>query len=435
MKSIFLKFSRVGSLCLLLLITTKGFAQNNTVEFTVSGLKVILRQTQKETLVMSMYFRGGSSNYTAADAGIESLALSGTIECGTSKFSANDFNDQTDEYGLHLDGDASNDYGILKLSCISRYMDEAWQLFSSAIASPVFETQKFNLLKEQKINDLKGGLSNPDVRLKQLAQGFAFAATPYAINPNGTVASLQALNRDAVKDYYYNTLLNKNRMFLVVAGNISKENLEKKIIAAFAAIPAKTYTPATIENPLFTQEASTIESRQVATNYVAGILNAPNLNSPDYPAFRLAVTILNSALFDVIRLNKHLSYAPSANMSEGKISYVTMYASTTQPEETVKAMRFVLSYMKSKTYNDKLIESVRKSHLLSYAKRQEVMSDITNQLGKAEIMGDWKLAENLAARMSMVTPEEIKDVLNTYAQNITWAYIGDQGLGEQSFNR
>ena len=149
MKSIFFKLSTMGGLCMLLFITTKGFSQKNTVEFTVSGLKVILRQTQKETLVMSMYFRGGSSNYTAANAGIESLALSGTIECGTSKFSANDFNDQTDEYGLHLNGDANNDYGTVKLSCISRYTDEAWQLFSSAISSPVFETQKFNFKRAE----------------------------------------------------------------------------------------------------------------------------------------------------------------------------------------------------------------------------------------------------------------------------------------------
>jgi zinc protease len=419
MKSIFLKFSRTAALLILLLITVTGFAQNSTVEFTVNGLKVILRQTQKETLVMSMYFRGGSANYSPANAGIESLALSGIIECGNSKYSANDFNDQTDEYGLHLNGDANNDYGIVKLSCISRYTDEAWKLFSSTISSPVFETQKFDLLKEQKINELKLGLSSPDARLKQLAQEFAFASTPYSINPDGTVAGLASLNRDAVKDYYYNTLLNKNRMFLVVAGNISREDLEKKIRNAFSEIPAAAYTPVNIEPPFFTQETSKIESRPIATNYVSGILNAPGLNSPHYPAFRLAVSILNSILFDVIRLSKHLSYAPSAHLYEGKISYVTMYASTSQPQETIKAMRSILSNMKSRTFSDKIVESVRKHHLLSYAKQQEVMSDIADQLGKAEIMGDWKLAENLGERMSMVSAEELNNhLLRRWVENI-----------------
>lgn len=212
-------------------------------------------------------------------------------------------------------GDATNDYGIVKLKCISRYTDEAWKLFSSAISSPAFEIQKFNLLKDEKINDLKLGLSSPDTRLKLLAREFAFPATPYAINPDGTIASLTALNRIAIKDYYYNTLLNKNRMFLMVAGNISRDDLEKKIKADFSEIPIKEYTPVNIESSLFLQETFKIEPRALATNYVCGILNAPDLNNPDYPAFRIAITILHSALFDVIRLSKHLSYAPSASIS------------------------------------------------------------------------------------------------------------------------
>ncbi len=435
MKTIVTKYMRTGFLWMLILLASNSIAQTNTVEFTVNGLKVILKQTQKETLVMSMYFRGGSTNYSAANAGIESLAMTGLIECGNSTYNANDFNDQTDEYGLHFLGEANNDYGRVKLGCISRYMDQAWKLFSSAIAAPVFETQKFALLKEQKIDQLKAQLSNPDDRLKQLAQEFAFSRTSYAINPDGTVASLQALSRDAVKDYYYNTLLNKNRMFLVVAGNISKENLEKKILASFSSIPAKEYKPATVDNSLFNKETFKIEDRPIATNYVSGILNAPSLNSADYPAYRLAITILNSGLFEVIRLQKRLSYAPYAAISEGKISYATMYASTTDPGETVKAMRMVLSFMKSKTYSQKLIEDIRKGQLLTYTKGQEVMSDIVDQLGKAEVSGNWKLAENLAERMGTVTPEAMRDALNTYARNITWVYIGDKTAGEQSFNQ
>ena len=63
------------------------------------------------------------------------------------------------------------------------------------------------------------------------------------------------------------------------------------------------------------------------------------------------------------------------------------------------------------------------------------MSEIANQLGEAEIMGDWKLAENLASRMSTVNAEEMRQVLNTYAKNINWAYIGASDLGKESFGK
>ncbi len=429
------KFKRAVVFVISLLISINCIAQNSTVEFYVNGLKVILKQTQKETLVMSMFFRGGSSNYTYANSGIESLALSGALECGTAKFSPADFDDQVDEYGLHLSGNAENDFGEINLSCISKYTTEAWRLFSSAISSPSFESQRFNLLKEQKINQLKGTLSDPDDRLKWLAQAYAFSGTPYSINPDGTVSNLQSLDRDAVKNYYYNTLLNKNRMFLVVAGNISKEDLEKKVSADLNNIPAKEYGPAVIEPSDFPVEKYKMERRNIATNYIAGLINAPTINDPNYPAFRVAVTILNSALYEYIRLNKQLSYAPSAYITDGRIPYVTMYASTTQPGETIKGMRMILNYMKTNTYSDRILENVRKDQVLTYAKRQEIMSEMVDKLGRAEIMGDWKLAETLPEKMKVVTAEDVRHVLNVYSKNITWAYIGDTEAGKAAFEQ
>jgi zinc protease len=435
MKFILPSYSKTLGILVLVFTSITGIAQSNTTEFTVDGLKVILHQTQKETVVMSMYFKGGSTNYINANAGIESLAMSAALECGNSKFAANDFNDQVDEYGLHLSGEASDDYSVIKMACISTYADKAWQLFSSAIASPAFDLQKFGLLKEQKINELKQSMSSPDDRLDQLAHEFAFATTTYSINPNGTVASLSALTRDAVKNYYLTTLLNKNRMFLVVAGKMTREDLEKKIKEAFATIPVAPYNPIRVDAPVFLRETTKIEPYRIATNYISGIVPAPDLNSPDYPAFRMAVTILNSAMFEVIRLDRNLSYAPYASMSEGKISYVKMYASTSQPRETVAAIRNILDMIKGTTYPNKLIESIRKGLLQSYSKHQERMAEIADNLGKAEIMGNWQLAENLEDRINNVKPDDVRDVLNVYCKNIAWVYIGEKGLGEESFRR
>jgi zinc protease len=418
---------------LVICMHTAAVGQSSAVEFTVNGLKVILRQTQKETLVMSMYFKGGSTNYTAANAGIESLALSGILDCGNSTYAATEFNDKTDEFGLHLSGNAANDYGVIKLSCISRYANEAWKLFSSAISSPVFDEQKFNLLKEQKINDLKGALSNPDDRLENLAKEIAFAKTSYAINPEGTVQTLSALTRDEVKDYYYNILLNRNRMFLVVAGNISKEDLQTKVSNAFSAVPTKSYTASSQINNLFVSEDYKIESRPLATNYIAGIINAPELSSTDYPAYRIGVILVNSGMYDIIRTSKQLSYAPSATLTEGNIPYVTLYASTTQPEETVKAMRTILLFVKRNTFNEKVINNVRKSIVDGYKKRQEVMTEIVDYLGLAEIAGDWKMAENLPERMNNVSNNEVTTVMTKYIQNIKWAYIGNAKQAENIF--
>ena len=187
-------FAKAMSLLLALFIYLSAFSQTpTTVDFTVNGLKVILKQTQKETLVMNMYYEGGVTNYTAVDAGIESLALSGVIDCGNAILNANAFDDVRDEYNLHLTGDATQDYGVIKLRCITKYKEEGWKLFSTAIASPIFEGKKFELLRQEKINNLQASLSNADTRLNRLAVETAFSGTPYASNPDGTVENLKRI--------------------------------------------------------------------------------------------------------------------------------------------------------------------------------------------------------------------------------------------------
>lgn len=433
MQPVLYKSRKMASLLALLFFSISAFAQNHTEVFEVNGLRVILRQTQKETLVMGMYYRGGVTNYTAGSAGIESLALAGVVDCGNRTYSATNFNDQRDEYGLHLNGEAENDYGVVKLQCITRYADEGWKLFASAITAPVFEAKKFDLLKQQKLDELKSGLSSPDARLSRLAVETAFSGTSYANNPDGSVENITRFTRDTVKDYYYNTLLNKKRMFLVVAGNISKEDLEKKVQNAFNDIPSKDYTPVSVEATSFTRDTYIIENRPLATNYVCGILNAPNLNSEDYPAFRIAVSILYNSLYREIRLKKRLSYAPSAYMSRGKISYLTIYASTTQPQETIKTMYDVVAFVRGSIFTDETVADIQKSQSLTNMKRQESMAAIVDALGEAEIMGNWKLAENFDDRVSAVTAKEVQRVFSAYTHNISWSYLGNPSLGQQAF--
>jgi len=409
-------------------------AENKTLEFNVNGLKVILKQTQKETIVMSMYFRGGLSNYPAKNAGIESLALSGLTSCGTKTLSSNKVDEQCDEYNLGLTTEANSDFSSITLKCISRYVNEGWSVFSSALAAPSFEPRRFELLRAKKIDIVQSKASSPDIRLERLAIETAFANSLYTTDPNGTAESLAGLPLDTVKNYYYNTLLNKNRMFLVVAGNISREDLETKIQAAFSSLPSRPYEEPKIQPELFSRDVYKAENRQVATTYICGLINAPQLNHNDYPAYKIASILLHSAIFREIRINKQLSYAPRASISMGRMPYLTMYASTSQPGEAVKTMVATLNRVKQVTYTDATIEELRKSFIQSDLKRQEKMAAIVESLGEAEILGGWHLAEDMANRASSVTGKDVRNALQYYSQHIAWAFLGDSSIAEQTFN-
>lgn len=254
----------------LLFLCADLFAQTAT-SFNVGGLKVILRPTVKEVISVRMFYRGGVSNYTADQAGIEDLALSATTECGTKKYNKNAFKDLQDQYGIEIGGSSGYDFGTVSMSCISKYFDQGWDLLTEAIVNPVFDARELGFLKTKMISDIKQSESDPDTYIEKLAVQNAFKGTPYAIDPSGEEATLSKFTSADVKNYY-SGLLNKNRMFLVVVGKISREDLVRKITASFASIPARPYTPKTYDIPVFTSNTIATVPRDLATNYIMGIV-------------------------------------------------------------------------------------------------------------------------------------------------------------------
>ena len=71
-------------------------AQTTTTSFDVDGIKVIYKPTVKDIVNVGIYFRGGVNNYTNDKAGIEDLAVSGATECGTEKYTRDEYKNKVD---------------------------------------------------------------------------------------------------------------------------------------------------------------------------------------------------------------------------------------------------------------------------------------------------------------------------------------------------
>ncbi|RZK66784.1 MAG: insulinase family protein, partial [Pedobacter sp.] len=403
--------------------------------FDVDGLKVIFRPTQKETVSIAMYYRGGVMNYAPEQAGIENLALAAATSCGTKNFKVDDYKELADEYGIKISGGSSTDYGIVTMSCINKYLNQGWKLFSDAIANPVFDAAEFNVEKDKLISAVRYGESQPEIMVDQITLKSMFKSTPYSTSPLGNINSLKGLTADSVKNYYHNRLVNKNRMFLVVAGKITREELEQKIKAAFGSLPAKPYTPPVYADVLLTGNQLVTAQRNIATNYISRVMNAPAMSNPDYPAFKLAITVLSSYLHFKLRTEQALSYAPGAKVKMLQVPYTSLYISTTQPKRSVQGMMEAFDAIKKGNYNPGVLRDIKKSYRLDNYRDQESSATIVDNLGKAEILGGFKLEENLLDAIDNVDQNDVGRVFNKYLTGSIWVYVGDEQLGKDAFKK
>lgn len=408
-------------------------AQNKTLSFDINGLKVIFRPTQKETISIRMYYRGGVANYNPEQSGIENLALSAAATCGTKNFTVHDYHELADEYGIEIQGASKKDYGMIGMDCIHTYFDQGWKLFTDAIVNPAFDSAEFQNQKEKTVSRIFASQSSPESRIKQMTTIAMFDGSIYSLDPLGSDKTVAGITADSVRNFYYQKLLNKKRMFLVVAGNITKEELEKKILAAFESIPVKPLAPTVYEQTPLEGERLLSEQKALATNYISCILNAPTLNSPDYYPFALGINALSSLMFYEIRTKQGLSYAPGANIELQQIPYASMYVSTTHPKKAYDAMIAIYKRIRSGAYSQEFLDGMKKNYRNQFYRHQESASAIVDDLGEAEVLGGYELEENKLEIINKVKLQDIHVALNKYLKGAIWIYLGDEKLAKEVF--
>ena len=408
-----------------------AMAQSETTSFDVDGIKVIYKPTQKNLINLRIYYRAGVSDYPISKAGVESFAIEAATQCGTKKYTGNQFKDMSDKYGILIGGSSTQDYGYIQLNCIPRFFNDGWDLFSEAVMNPVFNDSEVQLLKNKMITRAQGLQSSPDERLDQLVLKNAFEGTAYETDPDGTEQSLSALTANDLKNYY-NSILNKNRVFIVVVGSIGKDELIAKIKASLSAMPSAPYTPIVYQMPAFNDNKLLTEKRELQTNYIAGIMNAPKFTDPDFISFRLGMGAFGGFLFRQLRTNMHLSYAQGAYVRPLQMPYAEMYVSTTKPKEAVSTMVDLLKRVNGMLLSERGLKQMKSSYITSNYMRQQSASAITANLGVAEILGGWQLEDNLPALIDAVTVESIKDAMNKHIIGLRWSYLGNQSQADEA---
>lgn len=426
MKNISSAYTRLCIFTLLIFSTNILVAQTNApYEMMVNGVKVIVQPTVNEIVEIQTVIKGGVQNYSFAQQGIESLAMSALTECGTKNDDKNSFKNKLDKVSAYIYGNSGMDYSTIHLNCIKSDLDVVWPLYVDAIRSPKFDGKEFDRIKQDAINNLKSQASQPDYAITQLAKQTAFKGKDYAKSPEGNEASVKLLTADQTAKYYA-SILTKSRLLIVVVANIEKDKLTAMLTRLLSNLPegAPFQLKKTIYQP--TANSFTATKSDLATNYIQGITSAPTPGSKDFNAYLIAMRIFYDRHFLEVRSKNGLSYAPATWFDGGSTPSGNIFVSTTEPDKYIKVAQNLVDEIKRKGFTKDELEDMKTGYLSSFYYRQETNAAQAGSFVSNEVLhNNWKRAMTINEEINKLTTADIDKAFNQYFSNITWAYRGD----------
>jgi zinc protease len=402
-----------------------AIAQQKAYETMVDGVKVIVQPSGNDIVEVQTIIKGGVQNYPATKMGVESMAMSALTECGTLKHDKNSFKNQLEKISATVYGGSNKNYSFIRLNCIKGDFEIAWPLYVEAITMPKFEPKDFERIKQDAITELKSEESQPDIAIDKYADKIAFAGRDYAKDPSGTPAIIQKLTPAETKAYYQ-SVLTKSRMLIVVVANLDRADIEAKVKTMLAGI--KQGAPFELKKSFFRvyKNSFSSENRELATNYVEGVTSGPTPGTPDFDAFNVAMRIFADRHFLDIRTNNGLSYAPSAWFSSGATSAARFSVSTTQPDKYIAVFDKLVDKIKTQGFRADEVADMKVTYLTSFYYKNETNSAQAASLAANEVLhNNWRRSLTLVNDVKKLTAEQVSDAFRKYIGNIVWVYQGD----------
>ena len=433
------QYSAVGKFVLLtfvfLTFTSANFAQTNkpsiaeqaafVTEFDINGLKVLVKRRQNSpTIAAALFVRGGARNLTDKNAGIENLMLSAATE-GSKNFPRESLRRELARTGSSIGSGVNNDYSALSMASTRQNFERSWEIFTDIVLNPAFTAENLSSARERILTGLREEETDNDNFLQILQDRVIYANHPYSNSSRGTINTIGNLNSEDLRAYHQKTM-QTSKLLLVIVGDLDAKEVQNRIAASFGKLPRGDYKETTYPALDFSKSSVDITSRNLPTNYIQGIFNAPSLSSPDYYAMRVAVTFLQSRVYEEVRLRRQLSYAPNAELESRSANTGNIYVTAVDANQAVSVMLNEINNLKTKLIGEEEISGISGHFLTLYYIDQQTNAAQAAELAKYELIGGgWRNAFQFLDKIREVKPKEVQAAANKYMKNIRFVVIGN----------
>ena len=356
------------------------------------GIKAwLVHDTTLPLIAMEFAFLGGAAQDGADKAGLAHLTAS-LLDEGAGPLDSQGFQQKLADHAVELHFDAGRDETHGSLRTLSENRDVAFDLLRLAVAEPRFDAEAIERIRAAILASLRRRSTEPNSIASERWYGLAFPGHPYGRPVDGTLASVAALTRDDIAGFARRTLARSN-LRVAVVGDISAEELGRRLDEAFGALPATAeLVPVANVTP---QQIGTLHVVPLEVSQSVVLMGTVGLErrDPDFMAAYVLNHILggsafSSRLFKEVREARGLAY--SVYSYQVALSHVGLWfaGTATKNERAAESIALITSEFQRMLEHGPTPEELAeaKSYLMgSYALRFDTSSKVAGQLLQIQI--------------------------------------------------
>lgn len=402
-----------------------------------NGLKVLGIQNNEVPLVtFDMTIDGGQLVENMNKLGVANLTA-GLLEKGTQTKDVSELEDALAQLGASVNIYATKSDIRISGTTLARNYDATLALVKEMLLTPRWDANEFELLKKRAITNLRQQEASPRAIANNQYNKLIYGDDNIrSKNTLGTIASVEAITLDDLKQYYTN-FISPSVTTMHVVGDISKE----KIVASLQGLATKWEAKEVV-----IPEHKTPTPPEKSTVYFYDIPNAKQsqlrfgvpalaFNDPDfYPA-----TVMNyilggggfaSQLTQQLREGKGYTYGIRSRFSGSKVKGPFTISSGVRSNVTLEASQLVKQILENyaKNYSEKDLETTKGFLIKSNARAFETMNA---KLRMLENMSTYNLSPDYVKNREQIVKDmtipRIQELASKYlkANNMIWLVVGD----------
>jgi zinc protease len=414
---LFMKRSVFASaLCWFLMTLPAGAIEIKEV-MSPGGIKAWLVEEHSLPLIaMSFSFDGGAATDPKDKAGLNYF-LAAMLEEGAGDLNSEAFQNRRDELSVRIRFESTPDHFEGSFQALSENRDASFALLKLAITRPRFDPEPLERVRGQALLHIREHEESPEDIASDQWRKLVYPDHPYGRSDSGTAEGIAGITANDLRSSA-STLFTRDRLKVVVVGDVDGPTVGRLLDATFGALPA-------VGKPLDVADAKaregpvlTVVDRDIPQSIVRFGLPGIRRSDPDFLAAYVMNDILGgsgpafgSRLIDAIREKRGLAYSVYSTLVSLDRGGLFIGGAATRNDKAIESVELVKSELKRFTEEGPTHQELAdaKTYITgSYALRFDTTSHIADEL--LSIQQDDLGIDFVERRNRLVEAVTLKDV-------------------------